>query len=130
MLERIALVALLSAAGLAGFYLLRLAHVRRMSPVAVVTGVPTLLYFRSNTCAVCPTQSRMIEQVAAAWNGRLVIEQIDAEAEPDKAGRYQVFTLPTTILLDGNGTVQRVNYGLADDRKLTRQLAELDAVAV
>ncbi len=127
MIERLALVSVLATAGVTVFYLLRMAHIRRMSPTAAVTGVPTLLYFRSDTCAVCPTQSRFIEQVVGAWDGRLIVEQVDAEAEPEKAGRYQVFTLPTTILIDGHGLVQQVNYGLADERKLTRQLAALDS---
>lgn len=126
MLERAILVLALAAVGGAGFYLLRMAHIRRMAPAAIAQGLPTLLYFRSATCAVCPTQTRYIEQIAGAWNGRLIIEQVDAEADPDKASRFQVLTLPTTIWLDGTGRVRRVNYGLADDRKLVRQLAELE----
>lgn len=135
MVERLALVTLFMVAAVVGFYVLRLAHIRRIdqvrhtAPAAGTTGRPTLLYFRSDTCAVCPTQSRYIDQLAAVWGDRIAIEQVDATTDPDTAGRYQVFTLPTTVVLDGLGRVQQVNYGLADDRKLARQLAGLSRAA-
>ena len=93
-----------------------------MPTVAAVK--PTLLYFRSDSCAVCPTQGRYVDQLAAQW-ADLTIERIDAERDPDTAARYRVFSLPTTVLIDGRGQVRHVNYGLTDVHKLGRQLARL-----
>ena len=98
MLERLALVLVLAAAGVAAYALLRQLHMRRMQPAAAA-GRPMLLYFRSDTCAVCPTQGRYVDQLAAQW-GDLTIERVDAERDPDTAAHYRVFTLPTTVLLD------------------------------
>ena len=123
MLERLALVLVLAAAGVAAYALLRQLHMRRMQPAAVA-GRPTLLYFRSDTCAVCPTQGRYVDEWAAQW-GDMTVERVDAERDPDTAARYRVFTLPTTVLLDGRGQVRHVNYGLTDAHKLGRQLAQL-----
>ncbi len=123
MLERLALVLVLAAAGVAAYALFRQLHMRRMQPAAAV-GRPTLLYFRSDSCAVCPTQGRYVDQLAAQW-AELTIERIDAERDPDTAARYRVFSLPTTVLIDGRGQVQHVNYGLTDAHKLGRQLASL-----
>ena len=123
MLERLALVLVLAAAGVAAYALFRQLHMRRMEPAAAV-GRPTLLYFRSDSCAVCPTQGRYVDQLAAQW-AELTIERIDAERDPDTASRYRVFSLPTTVLIDGRGQVQHVNYGLTDAHKLGRQLASL-----
>jgi thiol-disulfide isomerase/thioredoxin len=122
MLERLALVLVLGAAGVAAYALLRQLHLRRMPTVATVK--PTLLYFRSDSCAVCPTQGRYVDQLAAQW-ADLTIERIDAERDPDTAARYRVFSLPTTVLIDGRGQVRHVNYGLTDVHKLGRQLARL-----
>ena len=36
-----------------------------------------------------------------------------------------MFSLPTTVLVDGRGQVRHVNYGLTDAHKLGRQLAQL-----
>lgn len=129
MIERIALLVTFSLAAVAAYYLLRAVHVRRMQPAApqaaTLSATPALLYFRADSCAVCPTQGRIIDQVAALWNGHVRIETIDAEREPETAARYRVFTLPTTILRDSDGRVRQVNYGLADERKLARQLTDL-----
>lgn len=125
MIERLAVVLLLSLAVAAAYYLLRSAHVRRMRPAAMDTGHPVLLYFCSETCGVCPTQGRIIEQVAGRWDGRLRVETIDVLGDPDTAARYGVFSLPTTILIDGGGRVRQINYGLADAPKLGRQLSAL-----
>ncbi len=125
MIERVVLLLTLSLATVAVYYLLRAAHVRRMPPAASPVAQPALLYFRADSCAVCPAQGRIIDQVARHWDDRVRVETIDAALEPETAARYRVFTLPTTILRDSDGRVRHINYGLADERKLARQLAEL-----
>ena len=125
MIERVALLLTLSLAAVAVYYLLRATHVRRMPPAASLVAQPALLYFRADSCAVCPTQGRIVDQVTLHWDDHLRVETIDAEREPETAARYRVFTLPTTILRDSDGRVRHINYGLADERKLARQLSEL-----
>lgn len=123
MIERLALVFVLAAAAVAAYYVLRLLHMRRMRPVVAVNR-PTLLYFCSDACAVCPTQGRFVDQLMAQGHD-LTVERIDAERDPATAARYRVFSLPTTILVDAAGRVRHVNYGLTDAQKLGRQLATL-----
>lgn len=125
MIERLAIVLFLSLAAMAVYHVLRNAHLRRMRPVAIDTGQPRLLYFRSETCGVCPTQSRIIEGLTGQFGGRLRVETVDVQHDPDMAARYGVFSLPTTILIDGGGRVRQINYGLADASKLGRQLSAL-----
>jgi thiol-disulfide isomerase/thioredoxin len=122
MIERVILVLALSAATVAAYYALRSLYLRRMPPAVEGAGTPALLYFRSDSCAACPAQGRIIDQLAAQWPGRLRVERVDAERDPEMAARYSVFTLPTTVLIDGDGRVRHVNYGLADANKLGRQL--------
>lgn len=128
MIERLAIILVFSIAAVAAYYALRSLHLRRMQPAAAGSGLPALLYFRSDSCAVCPTQGRIVDQVAAQWGDRLRVERIDAERDPAAAERFSVFTLPTTILVDGDGRVRQINYGLADARKLGRQLSSLPEI--
>jgi thioredoxin 1 len=124
MAERLALVLALCVAAVSAYYLFRQLHVRRMA-TAPAAGRPTLLYFRADHCATCPTQGRFVEQLASQWGEGLRVERVDAERDPDTAARYRVFTLPTTILIDGDGRVREVNYGLADAHKLAKQVSAL-----
>jgi hypothetical protein len=50
---------------------------------------------------------------------------VDADVEPEKAARYSVFTLPTTILVDEAGVVRQINYGLTHTSRLSQQVAKL-----
>ncbi|MCP5099000.1 MAG: thioredoxin family protein [Chloroflexi bacterium] len=105
-------------------------HVRQLnretavSPAQLPT-IPTLLYFRSDSCAACPTQGQFVSQLAQEWNGRLAIRKIDTDDEPETARRYGVMTLPTTIILDSVGIVKDINYGVTNTQKLNKQVASL-----
>ena len=125
MVERLFITLLLVAIGSGAFVLFRQWHVGRMQPVTAVADKPTILYFRSENCGVCPTQSRFLAQLEGEGNGRFALHQIDAETEPDKATQYKVFTLPTTILMDKMGQVKTVNYGLTPPHKLQKQLESI-----
>lgn len=120
MIERLLLTLLFIGAGALLYGVLRSGHVRRMNRHGrfAAAGQPTLLYFRGDGCPACPAQARYLAQLA----GRVAIRTIDAEAEPETAVRYGVFTLPTTILVDAAGAVRDVNYGLTNTQKLARQL--------
>lgn len=131
MAERLLIVLLLLALGCTAYRAFKWLHLRRLQRPTAAAGPtaadatpepPTLLYFRSATCAVCPTQGRYIDQVAQQWSGRLAIRTVDAEAEPETAARYGVFTLPTTIIVGQDGHVREINYGLTNAQKLERQL--------
>ena len=126
-LERIIITGILFLIGTGGFVALKQWHVGRLNrgKLGVSSLTPTLLYFRSDTCAVCPTQGRYVEEVANGWNGRLSIRKIDTDTEPETAQRFGVMTLPTTILVDDNGAVRDVNYGLTNAHKLNKQVARV-----
>jgi hypothetical protein len=81
-----------------------------------------VLYFRSDQCVSCATQSRLWEQLDETTRQR--IETVDVDAEPERAAAYGVLTLPTSLIIDGMGDVVRINYGVVPPRKLTRQLEE------
>jgi thiol-disulfide isomerase/thioredoxin len=88
-----------------------------------MTGQPTLLYFWSAACGLCPSQRRHVEQVAQQWSDRLAVRFVNADEEQEQTAVYQILTLPTTIILDPQGQVQAINYGLTPARKLSEQVA-------
>lgn len=96
----------------------------RRQPI-MANGQPSLLYFWSDDCAPCVTQAQFLRQLPEQVREQVRVEKIDAEKEPEMAAIYGVFTLPTTMLVDGQGSVRHVNYGLTDVRKLTGQLENI-----
>ncbi|MCA9974173.1 MAG: thioredoxin family protein [Chloroflexota bacterium] len=132
-IERVLLTGVFAILGILVFTVMRQTHVRRLNRAGqqgqaketAVFGQPTLLYFRSDGCAVCPTQSRYLDQLAERWHGRITIRKIDADAEPETAVQFGIFTLPTTIVMDSKGTVRQINYGLTHPHKLAQQLEAL-----
>jgi thioredoxin-like negative regulator of GroEL len=130
MIERLLLVLLISALGFLFFALIKRRHMRQISdslgsgPLAA-PGQPALLYFRSDSCASCASQSRFVQQVEEKWHGRITIQTIDTEQEMEQAQQYNVFTLPTTLIVDSAGTVRHINYGLADTQKLAQQVESI-----
>ncbi len=67
---------------------------------------------------------RTHQEPALAKLSGVRVDKVDAIAERDLADRFQVYTLPTTVVMSPEGTALHVNYGYAAASKLERQLAE------
>jgi len=126
MIERLLITTILIMLGTTAYATFKRRHVRVLGDLeTAVSKIPTILYFASDSCAACPSQARYLEQLLAQWQEELVIQKIDTEVEPETAVKYGVFTLPTTILIDQQGDVREINYGLTHTHKLTQQVASL-----
>jgi thiol-disulfide isomerase/thioredoxin len=121
MLERLLLTAFLALIGAALFVALRYRHMRRLK-IGLVDNRPTLLYFRSDNCGPCITQAHYLEILAEKFQDRFALQKVDTELEPEKAATYGVFTLPTTLVIDQQGDVKFINYGLTNSFRLAQQL--------
>lgn len=91
---------------------------------AFLPGRPAILYFTSVNCVACHTTQRpMLTQLQhSVGEDSIQIIQVDVDQEIDAAQRWGVMSLPTTYVLDSNGTPQSVNYGVASTQKLRKQL--------
>jgi thioredoxin-like negative regulator of GroEL len=109
----------LAAAGLESF---RAWRARRLAVGATSTasGQPYILYFTGDACTVCRTH----QEPALARLGDVRIDKVDAVVDRELADRFHVYTLPTTVVMDGDGRALHVNYGYAPAPKLERQLNE------
>ena len=98
-----------------------LGTVRLNSTAPTAAGeVPDILYFTGENCTVCRTH----QEPALAKLGPVRVDKVDAIAERELADRFQVYTLPTTVVMSAEGRALHVNYGYAPAQKLDRQLAE------
>ncbi|MAT97089.1 MAG: hypothetical protein CL608_08105 [Anaerolineaceae bacterium] len=126
MIERLLITTLLILLGTTAYATFKRRHVRVLGDLETAASTtPTILYFASESCAACPSQARYLDQLVSQWQDKLEVQKIDAEVEPETAVKYGVFTLPTTILIDQQGDVREINYGLTPTQKLTQQVASL-----
>jgi thioredoxin-like negative regulator of GroEL len=112
-------IVVLAAAGLEVF---RSSRARRLAVGATSAPSPDpyILYFTGENCTVCRTH----QEPALAKLGQVRVDKVDAIAERELADRFQVYTLPTTVVMSAEGRALHVNYGYAPAQKLDRQLAE------
>jgi thiol-disulfide isomerase/thioredoxin len=85
-----------------------------------------ILAFTSPTCHQChklqrPALHRLMEHHTA----NISIEEIDATTSPELTQRYQVLTLPTTVVLDATGRAHVINYGFTNTQRLLEQVDEV-----
>jgi thioredoxin-like negative regulator of GroEL len=98
----------------------RHARARALGVPAATSVEPYILYFTGDSCSVCRTHQ---EPALAKLDG-VRIDKVDAIAERELADRFQVYTLPTTVVMSAEGRSLHVNYGYAPANKLERQLAD------
>ena len=86
-----------------------------------------ILAFSSEDCTQChrlqrPALRRVQDALGAAT---VEVLEIDGPSSPELTKRYNVLTVPTTVVLDGTGQARAVNYGFANAQKLLRQVDEV-----
>ena len=79
-----------------------------------------VLYFWGPDCTTC----RMRQEPALRQLEGVAIKKVNALEESVMAQRYQVYTLPTTVVVGVSGEALHVNYGFASATKLRRQLGQ------
>lgn len=69
-----------------------------------------LAYFTAPWCVPCRSFGPIMEQVTA-----LPVLKVDVDTDPDLAAQYQVFSVPTVILIDGPKEIARFSGARALD---------------
>jgi len=92
----------------------------------LTAGRRTLLFFTGEHCSVCKhRQKPAIETLQSELGDQLRVVEVDAIEEPALVKRFNVLSLPTTVLLAADGRVGAVNYGFAPGDQLRAQVAGL-----
>ncbi|MFB6300357.1 MAG: thioredoxin [Halobacteriales archaeon] len=67
----------------------------------------TLKDFYADWCGPCKTQEPILEELEEDWGDRITIERIDVDEHQDTANEYQVRSIPTLVVEDDDGVVER-----------------------
>ncbi len=67
----------------------------------------TLKDFYADWCGPCKTQDPILEELAEEYGDRFTLEKVNVDEEQDVANEYQVRSLPTLIVENDEGIVER-----------------------
>jgi thioredoxin-like negative regulator of GroEL len=134
MIERLIFILFLAVVGVIAYRVCVSYQIKRAMLVAPVDpllmhwrrGVPAIVYFTTPNCAPCRLQQTpTLQKLEAEFGEALSVIRVDATANPDAADRWQVFSVPTTFILDKDGQPRKVFNGVVDGETLIRELKDI-----
>lgn len=93
---------------------------------AVAGDKPILIYFTASWCPPCRIMKSEVlptKRVVDAAEGYVPV-MIDVDDDPVTAGQFQIASIPTTVILDADGTVRERLVGLLSVEELEEALDE------
>ena len=94
--------------------------------VTASTDQPILIDFYADWCGPCKALTPVMEELAADFEGRATIAKVDVDGAPEIAGRFNVRSIPTLVILQSGHEVERI-VGLTTKRVLAGKLDALEA---
>lgn len=88
------------------------------------SGEPRVLLFTGSDCSVCERQRAIIEDVRGHWPGGLCVERVDTAENPVEARAFGVMSVPTTVVISGDGRIASLTGGLMRAEELKQRLRE------
>jgi len=86
----------------------------------------TLKDFYADWCGPCKTQDPILEELEEEYEGRVEFEKIDVDEAQDVANEYQVRSIPTIVIENDDGIVERF-VGVTQREKLEAAFEEAGA---
>ena len=74
---------------------------------AIAGDKPVLVDFWAPWCGPCRMIAPVIEDVAAEFEGRVIVGKVDVDEEPGLAQRFGVMSIPTLIVMKGGKVVEQ-----------------------
>jgi len=67
----------------------------------------TIKDFYADWCGPCKTQDPILDEVESEFGDRVEFEKIDVDENQDVANQYQVRSIPTLVVENDDGVVER-----------------------
>lgn len=91
----------------------------------VPPGKPAVVAFSAPYCRDCHTlQEPALARLEQNLSQRVNVKSLSALDYPDLVEQLGILTVPSTVVIDAQGTVRHLNLGYASDTKLREQLAQ------
>ncbi len=90
----------------------------------IKTDMPVILDCNATWCGPCKALAPIIEEIAAEYDGRAVVCDVDVEEAAGVAAKYRVRNVPTVLFLK-NGELKDKSVGLVAKESLVEKLNPL-----
>lgn len=67
----------------------------------------TVKDFYADWCGPCKTQDAILEEIEEDWGDEFEVEKVDVDQHTELANEYQVRSLPTLVVENEQGIVER-----------------------
>lgn len=67
-----------------------------------------LVDFYADWCMPCRMMAPIIEDLAKDYAGKILVGKINVDENPDTADRFQVFSIPTLVIIKSGREVDRI----------------------
>lgn len=102
-------------------------HVPLMPPPATEPeqALPLLIDFGAGQCATCKMMDVVLNELARAYSGKLLIRFVDAKEDTAQAEQYKIRMIPTQVFLDADGNELFRHEGFISKEDIVEKWAEL-----
>jgi thioredoxin len=69
---------------------------------------PVLVDFWATWCAPCKMLKPVIDELATEYEGRVIVAELDVDANPVTASKFAVLSIPSLILFRGGKPAERI----------------------
>lgn len=83
--------------------------------------LPVLVDFWATWCGPCRMMAPVVEEIAAEYDGKVVVGKIDVDENEDLAAEFGVMSIPT-LLVFKNGEVTDTAVGITPKDRLLEML--------
>ena len=80
-----------------------------------------VLDFYADWCGPCQRLKPIMEELEAE-HPEVEFSRVDIDAEPEKAEKYEVMSIPTLVFLDEDGSVSATLVGLSSKEEIEKYL--------
>jgi len=77
---------------------------------------PVLVDFWAPWCGPCQQMGPVVEELAAAYAGKMKVGKLNVDDNQETAGKYQVLSIPTFLVFNGGEVVDKLVGGVAKDK--------------
>jgi thioredoxin 1 len=85
---------------------------------------PLLVEFGAEWCPPCKVLAPVLDSIVADHGDRLILYKVDSDEHPDLVARFEVSSVPTTLVFEDGALVKRM-VGARGKRQLLEELSDV-----